>query len=75
MIFARLPIVHVTISIDGQYLGSARRSSDNSNLFVLPWNASLYHDEKLHQILVQIKVNKLARESLFFSYNNYSKSG
>jgi hypothetical protein len=58
VIFAQLPIVNVNISIDGQYIGLAIQSSDNPNLFVLPWNTSFYNDENLHEIFVQIKVRR-----------------
>jgi hypothetical protein len=53
-----LPIVNVNISIDGRYIGLAIQSSDNPNLFVLPWNTSFYKDENLHEIFVQIKVRR-----------------
>lgn len=58
VIFSRVSIVTVRVSIDGEYLGLAIPSIDNQNLFVLPWNTSLYNDEKLHQIVVEIKVQK-----------------
>ena len=56
LIFSRIPIISVNVSIDGQHLGSALPSIDNKNLFVLPWNTSLYNDQNLHQILVEIQV-------------------
>ncbi|CAF1094303.1 unnamed protein product [Adineta ricciae] len=55
VIFSYLPIVDVQISIDEQSMGSARQAIDHSNLFVLPWNASIYHDDNLHVISVRIR--------------------
>jgi hypothetical protein len=54
--FAVRPIVSVSVSIDGRRSRRARRSTDNDNLFVLPWNASVYLDEQLHEISVNIRV-------------------
>jgi hypothetical protein len=58
VIFSKLSIINVNISIDGKYLGSAIQSIDNQNLFVLPWNSSLYADENLHEISVEIQVGR-----------------
>ncbi|CAF2727309.1 unnamed protein product [Rotaria sp. Silwood2] len=55
VIFSKLSISNVIISIDEQYIGSAIQSNDNGNLFILPWNTSLYNDENLHKIFVEIK--------------------
>ncbi|CAF3775166.1 unnamed protein product [Rotaria magnacalcarata] len=57
VIFSKLSIINVNVSIDEQYVGSAVQSIDNQNLFVLPWNVSLYDDGNLHQIFVGIKDN------------------
>ncbi|CAF4143728.1 unnamed protein product [Rotaria sordida] len=57
VIFSKLSIINVNISIDEQYIGSAIQSIDNQNLFIFPWNTSLYNDEKLHKIFVEIKDN------------------
>ncbi|UJR30002.1 hypothetical protein I4U23_017548 [Adineta vaga] len=57
LIFAYLPISDVKIFIDGQAKGSAVQTNDHKNLFVLPWNTSLYNDGNLHEISVQIKDN------------------
>jgi len=51
-----LSIINVNISIDGKSIGSAIQSIDNKNLFILPWNTTLYNDKNLHEILVEIKV-------------------
>ncbi|CAF3242403.1 unnamed protein product [Rotaria socialis] len=57
VIFSKLSIINVNVSIDEQYVGSAVQSIDNQHLFVLPWNASSYDDGRLHQIFVGIKDN------------------
>jgi hypothetical protein len=66
VIFSKLSIINVNISIDGQYIGSAIRSIDNQNLFILPWNTSLYNDNNLHEILVEIKVKQRRKKNQLF---------
>ncbi len=61
VIFSKFSIVNVNVSIDGKYLGMASQSIDNQNLFVLPWNTSLYKDDNLHEISVEIQVGKRRR--------------
>ena len=56
LVFAKRPIVTVEVQIDQKRLGQAVRAKGNRNLFVFPWNTSLYADEKLHQIVVTIRV-------------------
>jgi hypothetical protein len=49
-------------------LGNAIKSIDNENLYVLPWNASFYHDGGLHDLLVEIRDNqnnKIQNENQF----------
>lgn len=58
LVFAKQSIVKVDVQIDGKTIGQAVRSIDNANLFVLPWNTSVYNDEKLHRIVVNIRVRE-----------------
>lgn len=58
IIFSKYPITDVRISIDSKYLGNAIKSIDNENLYVFPWNASIYNDNLLHDLLVEIKDNQ-----------------
>jgi len=58
VIFNKWSIVNVRVSIDSEVLGSAFPSSDNPNLFILPWNASQYNDGNLHWVSVEIKVRR-----------------
>ena len=58
LVFAKQSIVTVDVQIDGKAVGQAVRSIDNKNLFVLPWKTSLYNDEKLHRIVVNIRVRE-----------------
>jgi hypothetical protein len=39
-------------------LGNAIKSIDNDNLYVLPWNASVYNDGSLHNLLVEMTDNQ-----------------
>ena len=57
LIFSKRPLTDVQVSIDGQTVGQASRSPDNANLFILPWNTSVYSDESLHRISVIIQVS------------------
>lgn len=58
LVFAKQSIVKVDVQIDGKTIGQAVRSIDNANLFVLPWNTSVYNDEKLHRIVVNVRVRE-----------------
>jgi hypothetical protein len=68
VIFSKNPIIDVRISIDSIYLGNAIQSIDNKNLYVLPWNTSIYNDGLLHDLLVEItdnQNNKINNENQF----------
>ena len=62
VIFSPLPIVDVRVTIDSKFVGQAVQSVDTAHLYVLPWNASLYHDGQLHQISVTIRVTLTAND-------------
>jgi hypothetical protein len=58
VVFSKWSIRQVKVTIDSQLLGLARVAVDHPNLYVLPWNASVYHDGHLHQISVEIEVTE-----------------
>ncbi|CAF0776147.1 unnamed protein product [Adineta steineri] len=58
VIYSKLPIVDVHVSIDKKFLGYAKPSIDNEHLYVLPWNASFYNDGSLHDLSVEIRDNQ-----------------
>ncbi len=39
-------------------MGNAIKSIDNENLYVLSWNASVYNNGQLHDLLIEIKDNQ-----------------
>jgi hypothetical protein len=71
LIFSKSPIIEVRVSIDSKYLGNAVQSIDNQNLYVYPWNASVYNDGNHHQISVEIKDNQ---NNIIKSENEFSLS-
>lgn len=58
VIFSKNPITEVRISIDSKDLGVAIQSIDNPNLYVLPWNSTVYNDGVLHDLSVKIHDNQ-----------------
>lgn len=49
-------------------MGNAIQSIDNQNLYVLPWNSTLYNDGKLHKLSIEVKDdqnNKMITENEF----------
>lgn len=58
MIFSKNPIVEVRVSIDSKDLGVALQSIDNENLYILPWNSTVYNDGSLHDLSVKIQDNQ-----------------
>ena len=58
VIFSKWLIVNVSVFIDSKFLGYAKQSIDNQNLYVLPWNTSFYNDNHLHNLSVEIKDNQ-----------------
>lgn len=55
VIFSKNPITKVQVSIDSKDLGEAIQSTDNENLYVLPWNSTFYNDGLLHDLSVNIQ--------------------
>ncbi|UJR16488.1 hypothetical protein I4U23_003391 [Adineta vaga] len=69
VIFSKFPIVDVRVTIDTKFLGNAIKAIDHENLYVLPWNASLYNDGFLHNLIVEIKDNQ---SNIIKSENQFS---
>ncbi|CAF0907568.1 unnamed protein product [Didymodactylos carnosus] len=63
LIFAKHQIIDVRVLIDSKFIGQAKSSIDNPNLFILQWNTSLY-DQGIHEMIVEIKDNQNNVETL-----------
>lgn len=57
-------------------MGSAIESIDNKNLYILPWNTSLYNDDHLYKLTVEIKndQNNTIKIEHEFSFSTITKT-